>query len=470
MASSIALAMIVKNEEDQLADCLASVKDIVNEICIVDTGSTDYTLEVARSFNAKIGLFLWSDDFSAMRNESLRICTSDWIFVLDADERVAKDDLPRLKALAKGAHDCCYRFTTRNYTNNTAVADFQPCEPGDPNAKGFTGWFPSVKVRFFPNRRNAKFQGKVHELVNQSLEQQGIRVLDCPVPIHHYNLLKKADRLREKQEHYLKLGHQKAAANPNDPNAFIELGAQYADVGDWSNAAASYRQALKLDGRNAVALRDLGGALHMLKRPDEAKQALRLSIEIDPKQPAAWRNLGVVLAEEKQWDAAIDCFRKALALDPKWPDAHRYLSVAIEGAGRLEEAAAESRAGLEQNPTDGESLKLYIHQMLRLGLRPAARTVLLGLIDRGAKSADVFNALAELFFYDNLFEDSKKYFLLAAQAGLPAAYNNLGVVLYKQRRFVEAKEAFEQCLAGDPTHPGAISNLQKVRPHLTLAP
>jgi tetratricopeptide (TPR) repeat protein len=463
VASTIALAMIVKDEENQLADCLASVKDIVTETCIVDTGSSDFTLEIARAFNAKIGVYIWSDDFSAMRNESLRMCTADWILVLDADERIAPNDLSRIKALAKGAHDCCYRFTTRNYTNNSAIADFHPCDPGDPNAKGFAGWFPSTKVRFFPNRRGGKFQGKIHELVNQSLEQQGIRVLDCPVPIHHYPLLKDADRIREKQERYLKLGREKAASHPGDPNASIELGTQYAEVGDWANAAASYSQALKLDARNAGALRDLGGALHMLKRPEEAKRALQLALEIDGTQPAAWRNLGVVLAEDKQWDAACDCFRNALKFNPTWPDAHRYLSVAIEGAGRLEEAVEESRTALEKNPNDSECLKLYIHQMLRLGRRPEARAVLLGLIDRGVKNADLYNALAELFFYDNLLEESKQHFLSAARAGLPAAYNNLGVVLFKQDRFVEAKQAFEECLAVDPAHPGAISNLRRVQ-------
>ncbi len=466
MASTIALAMIVKDEEDQLSDCLASVKDIVSEICIVDTGSTDFTMEIVRKFGAKFSVYIWSDDFSAMRNESLRLCTAEWIFVLDADERIAKEDLPRLKALAKGPHDCCYRFTTRNYTNNKAIADFRPCDPGDEHAKGFAGWFPSDKVRFFPNRRNAKFQGQVHELVNQSLEQQGIRVLDCPVPIHHYNLLKDPSRLRKKQEKYIQMGREKAAADPKDPKAHNELGAQYAEVGDWQNAASSYREALKLDPRNALALRDLGGALHMLKRPEEAKRALQLALEIDATQPAAWRNLGVVLAETKEWEAACECFRSALKYDPAWPDGHRYLSIAIEGAGRLEEAAVESRAALEQNPNDQESLKLFVHQMLRLEKRAEARTVLLGIIDRGAKNADVYNALAELFFYDNMYDASKKHFLAAAAAGLPAAFNNLGVVLFKQHLYAEAKQAFEKCLVADPNHPGAASNLKKVQAHI----
>ncbi|MDZ4858935.1 MAG: tetratricopeptide repeat protein [Candidatus Hydrogenedentes bacterium] len=469
MGSTISLAMIVKDEETQLADCLASVNDIVNEICIVDTGSRDFTIEVARSFSAKVGVYLWSDDFSAMRNESLRLCTMDWILVLDADERIAKDDLPSLKSLAKGATDCCYRFVTRNYTNNSAIADYQPCEPNDPQARGFSGWFPSTKVRLFPNRRGAAFQGKVHELVNQSLEQKGVRIHDSQVPIHHFPLLKDAERIREKQATYLQLGRDKAAANPNDPRAYAELGNQYAEVGDWSNAAASYSQALKLDSRNPGVLRDLGGALHMLQRPEEAKRALHLSLEIDSTQPAAWRNLGVVLADQKQWEAAADCFRSALKFDPAWPDGHRYLSVAIEGMGRLEEAVVESQTSLEKTPNDLECLKLYIHQMLRLERRPEARNVLLGLINGGARNPELHNALGELFFYDNLHDESKKHFLAAANAGLPAAYNNLGVVFFKLQQLDDAKRAFEKCLIADPNHRGAQSNLQKVLAKQALA-
>lgn len=75
MSLSISLSMIVKNEGKHLYDCLNSVNDVVDEIVIVDTGSTDNTLEIAKSFNAKIFYFDWNDDFSAARNFSLSNCT-----------------------------------------------------------------------------------------------------------------------------------------------------------------------------------------------------------------------------------------------------------------------------------------------------------------------------------------------------------------------------------------------------------
>ena len=461
MGATIALAMIVKDEAVHLPECLDSVRRAVSEICIVDTGSVDNTLEIAKEYAAKVSVFIWCDDFAAARNESLRLCTADWIFILDADERIAPGDLPALSNLARGSHDCCYRFTTRNYTNNTGVSEFQACDPSDPNARGFDGWYPSAKVRFFPNKRGAKFEGKVHELVNHSLERQGIRTIDCPIPVHHYPLTKDSEQIRKKQELYLKLGHEKTVADPKDPNAYAELGNQYAEVGDYANAAGAYREAAKLDPNNAVYLKDLGGMLQQLGRHEEAHRALRLAIEQDPNLLDAWRNLGVVLVESKQYEGAIECFQKALQLEPAWGDGHRYLSVAIEGADRLTDAAAESGKALAALPRSNECLQLYIHQMLRLERRSEARDVILALIADGNDTAELHNAVGELFFYDHQYEQAESHFAAAGDGGLTSAYNNLGVVLFKQAKYEAAKDAFEKCLERDPGHKGAHSNLQK---------
>ena len=76
--------MIVKNEEAHLAGCLGSVADLVDEIVVVDTGSTDATAAVASRFGARVYPFHWVDSFAAARNESLRHARGDWIFWLDA--------------------------------------------------------------------------------------------------------------------------------------------------------------------------------------------------------------------------------------------------------------------------------------------------------------------------------------------------------------------------------------------------
>lgn len=458
--------MIVKNEAEQLGACIASVRDFVDEICIVDTGSEDGTLEMAREAGARTEVFLWCDDFAAARNESLRLCSKDWVFVLDADERIDAQDLEKLKALVRGPHERAYRFTTRNYTNSQTVSDFQPAPAGDPHAQGFAGWFPSVKVRLFPNRAGIQFEGKVHELVEPSVQRLGLQVADCDVPVHHYAMLRPSEQIRKKQELYLQLGHEKLKSEASNPKALCELGNQYHEAGDIAQAAGAYREALRQDPTMASVWKDLGGMLYLLKRHDEAKRALHIALDLDPEIADAWRNLGVVHVDQKEFENAIECFEKGISLRPQWTDGYRYLATALEGADRLSDAVKASRKALEANPHSKESLKLYIHQMLRLERRSQARQTLLKLIEGGEALPELENAVGELFFYDDLLEESKDLFRKAGEHGLAAAYNNLGVVLFKQGLLAEAREAFEACLAEDPSHRGARNNLSKVMQNL----
>ena len=173
-----------KDEEDQLADCLASVKDIVTEICIVDTGSSDYTLEIAQ-FNAKIGVYIWSDDFPPCATNRCA-CVRRTGYRTDADERIAPDDFVPNQGLAKGAR-LLLPFHHAQLHQQSPSPTFQPCEPSDLNTK--VRLLVPMPNRFFPNRRGGKFQGKVHELSTSRWNNREC-VLDCPVLVHHYPLLK----------------------------------------------------------------------------------------------------------------------------------------------------------------------------------------------------------------------------------------------------------------------------------------
>src|SRR5215475_12536666 len=93
----ISLCMIVKNEEDWVLGAVESVRSIVNEVIIVDTGSTDSTLDRLTGISAKILKSKWEDSFAFARNVSLAAATEPWLLVLDADERVAGRDLAYIK-------------------------------------------------------------------------------------------------------------------------------------------------------------------------------------------------------------------------------------------------------------------------------------------------------------------------------------------------------------------------------------
>jgi hypothetical protein len=99
MHPSVSFALIVRNEEAKLPACLESIAGIGGEIIVVDTGSTDRTKEVAVGFGAKVFDESWIDDFAAARNECIRHATGEWIFWLDADERVDEGNRDKLRLL-----------------------------------------------------------------------------------------------------------------------------------------------------------------------------------------------------------------------------------------------------------------------------------------------------------------------------------------------------------------------------------
>jgi len=122
----------VKNEAAALGRCLESVRSLVDEIVVVDTGSSDDTAAIARTFGARIGHFPWRDDFAAARNESLRLCTGDWVLLLDADETVDSRDHGAIRQAMVQDGLAGFTLVSRNYTRDGAAKLFdQPVVAND---------------------------------------------------------------------------------------------------------------------------------------------------------------------------------------------------------------------------------------------------------------------------------------------------------------------------------------------------
>lgn len=355
----LTVAMIVRDEAAFLEECLVHLEPLGCTIVVVDTGSVDATVAIAQAHGCVVGTFPWVDDFAAARNAALDLCQTPWIFVLDADERLDANSLAELRTMAAREPACAYRITTRNYTDKHSTGEFTPCMPGDPHARGFAGWFPSAKVRLFPNRPGVRFAGQVHELVNTSLVGEGIPVQASPIVVHHYGLARAPARLREKQQAYLRLGLAKAEETPQHAQAFSELGHQYLELDDLPNALRAYKRAVELEPGEGMHLADLGAALHLAGRKAEARAALLLAVERAPAHFDAWRNLGVLQAEAGAWPAARDCFRHAASLNASQGEIRRYLALALTQCGALAEALAEARIATALLPGNAEASALF---------------------------------------------------------------------------------------------------------------
>jgi GT2 family glycosyltransferase/glycosyltransferase involved in cell wall biosynthesis/Tfp pilus assembly protein PilF len=299
----LSVCMIVKNEQLCLANCLESIKGLANEIIIVDTGSTDDTIRIAKSFGAKIFHFEWIDDFSAARNFALEKVTQSWTFILDADEVISPVDISKIRNLLK--QNKAYSFVSRNYVNSTNIEDVVCCKGEYKNEeKDFVGWCRSGKVRLFPTTKGAKFNGQIHELVEDSLEELNIKIEMCDIPVHHYGYLKQN---KEKGEIYLKLGKNKAKVG--DKKALYELASQYMALNNYDESLVVWRRLLSIEPKNYDYLSHIGTVFNLLNDYDQAEKYFLKSISICQSE-YAFKHLAICYSKLDRYNDAYLTFKK----------------------------------------------------------------------------------------------------------------------------------------------------------------
>jgi len=163
---SISLCMIMKNEAKRLRRCLISVRGLVDEIIIVDTGSTDNSCSIARSSGCKVVSQTWQQDFSRPRNLSIALAKCDWILIMDPDEVILRKDHQAIRELTRAKGVVAFQLTTFNYGRNPRELGYRTLLKGlDPRGE-FKGFVPSTKTRLFRNGLWIKFIGCWHELVD----------------------------------------------------------------------------------------------------------------------------------------------------------------------------------------------------------------------------------------------------------------------------------------------------------------
>jgi len=223
--ATVSLCMIVKNEESNLARCLNSVKDIVSEIVIVDTGSTDNTIKIAEDYNAKIIFHKWDNDFSSARNKSIENATCDYILFLDADEYLDKDSLKFFKSLKKPSYPHSYFVKIINFTNNELERNYS---------------VEHYFTRIWTNNPNYRFTGKIHE--NLIFLDEKIKPVSyfADVTVYHSGYLQSEIDRKGKLNRNLNLLLRAVDEDPNNSFNYYNLGIQYKNMGLFEKAVENF--------------------------------------------------------------------------------------------------------------------------------------------------------------------------------------------------------------------------------------
>ncbi|SHE48025.1 Glycosyltransferase involved in cell wall bisynthesis [Caldanaerobius fijiensis DSM 17918] len=225
----LSLCMIVKNEEKNLPRCLDSVKDIVDEMIIVDTGSTDSTVKVAESYGAKVFSIRWNDDFSEARNASLEKANGKWILLMDADDELDQEDKQKIRNLLTDDVEG-YFFKTINYVGQN---------PGVEVAL-------NMNFRLMRNRPEYRFIYPIHEQIAAVIQQirPGAKLVSTDIKVYHYGYLDDEVVIKEKRKRNMRIIERVLQENPSDAFMRFNMGNEYFALSDYNKALYEYMLSL----------------------------------------------------------------------------------------------------------------------------------------------------------------------------------------------------------------------------------
>jgi len=221
----ISLCMIVKNEQDNLERCLKSVKDVVDEIVIVDTGSTDKSIEIAQKYKSKIIYTIWHNDFSDARNLALDQASGKWILHLDADEELHDSSINQIRPKLERSKADGIGVILRNHQPKDDLIPF----------------LDESQVRIFLNKTNYRFRNKVHEQIVPAIAENAGKFEESDIIINHYGYQANNEQRVQRNLNMLK---DELQESPQDAYLLFKMGETYKALKQWDKAAEFLTKAI----------------------------------------------------------------------------------------------------------------------------------------------------------------------------------------------------------------------------------
>ena len=387
---TLSLCMIVRDEAALIGECLRSVRSLVDEAVVVDTGSTDGTPRLAAEQGARVVAFEWIDDFAAARNHAIAQARGDWLLVLDADERLYPRHFETVRRLTANPSARAVQVFIRSYTDDSNLLNWQPIDPDLLESSGFCGYYDVPQLRLFRRMAGVRYEGIVHESVAPSLERLGVPIYRADLLIHRYKqsrppehrlarnrmILQLSRRRSEDEAGNVEVWRQYAMAAleleeggeairaieraldlaPERRSLYLLLGSVLTREGQPDKACDLYATALDRFPDEPELVQAFGEALLAAGKRAEAHDTFARSLEIDPYLFRSLVGLGAIAMEEGRTAAAIEYFERARSIHPELDVPHVNLGLLYLGQGRADKALAELRRAFAANPKRWQSL------------------------------------------------------------------------------------------------------------------
>lgn len=489
----VSACLIVRNEEANLPRCLKSLKGLVDEIIVIDTGSTDKTVAIAESFGAKIGNFPWCEDFAAARNASLELATGDWALWIDADEEIEQGGEKMLREALMRPYFGGFTVQIVNFL-------------GDPTTGGR---YVHAAVRLFRRIPGILFAGRIHEQIIPALFQQGFPTANLDkFRLLHYGYAPGAMQEKGKLDRTITMLEREVAQYPNDPFHLFNLANVYVVAGREQDAKAPIEKSIEQMGNDApyaevayhllssirLSLGDAEGALkacdeasasgwnsivnefdranalthlgmhgqalEVLDRSDDMVWPARLIGDYGIKTYKRWILRGQILGRMGELEMAIQAFDRALESDPDFKITKHSKGVVLSAMGRHSDAVTLFLQCTEDSQIGDDALRGLAKSMVALKNFEGSHAAALELWNRGYHDEDVFiirvRSAEEMTDGNKILAAYEDY---AANEELTAPILiNWGRSLLESGDSNRALQCFTEAIKRDPNDPNSYFN------------
>jgi len=478
--------MIVRDAAKTLPDCLESIRRWVDEMVIVDTGSSDETPRIVEQFGGRLFHFPWCDDFSAARNESLRHARGEWIFWMDSDDTIDESNGQKL-------HDLAYADDDEVMAHVVQVH----C-PGASPQNAVTA---VDHVKLFRNLPELRFGGRIHEQILPAVRQLNGVVRWTDVFVVHSGSDTSPEAKKRKQARDLRLLKFENDDRPDHPFTLFNLGMTYEDMAEYALAIEVLERCIEVSspteshlrkayallvssysqtGEHEQALRRCEAGLKQYPRDSEllfrqgvlahrfgdleaAEETYRAtiannedrhfsSVDVGITGFKAHHNLALVLVDRERLDLAELQWRLAIQDNAEFLEAWRGLVEVLMKQGKFTtaEIATEQMAEVEGAADAATALRAKV--MCDRGDIKDAIVILKQQLNEDADSMESLETLCEMLFFDGSDEEAEEALLKLANNvdNCGAAHHNLGTIYLRTGRSKMAIKSYDNSLNARP--------------------
>lgn len=301
----ISACVITKNEEENIGTCLESMQSIVDEIILVDTGSIDNTIDIAKSYGAKIFPYKWNQDFAAAKNYAIEKANGEWIIFLDADEYFPVESINDVKTYIenmnsnKKCHAICVKINNIDKDrNNILLSSF-------------------TTARIFRNLPNLRYKESIHEELYNTQGKINFFIREKEIEVYHTGY--STNIVNKKLQRNLAIILREMEKEGEQTKYYRYLCDCYHGLGEYKKAVYYGKLHIasggtSLGSESIVYTKIIESLIHSDASTDEVKAEIQLAIEQFPTIPDFYDRYARYVCGQYEYDLALEYFLKSLEI------------------------------------------------------------------------------------------------------------------------------------------------------------